>query len=80
MPLISKRPDWYQLLFTTRAYSLRGKFLLGLNCCNQAWVLKKSVIGMLLLAAIIAAIEFFPSPQLSGSFHGRCCRLAEEPH
>jgi hypothetical protein len=32
------------------------------------------------LAAIIAAIEFFLSPQLSGSFHSRCCRLAEEPH
>ena len=33
-----------------------------------------------LLAAIIAAIEFFRSPQLRGSFHSRCCRLAEEPH
>ena len=33
-----------------------------------------------LLAAIIAAVEFFFSPQLSGSFHSRCCRLAEEPH
>jgi hypothetical protein len=33
-----------------------------------------------LLAAIIAAIEFFLSPQLSGSFHGGYCRLAEEPH
>jgi hypothetical protein len=32
------------------------------------------------LAAIIAAIEFFLSPKLSGSFHSRCCRLAEEPH
>ena len=33
-----------------------------------------------LLAAIIAAIEFFLSPLLSGSFHSRGCRLAEEPH
>jgi hypothetical protein len=32
------------------------------------------------LAAIIAAIEFFLSPQLTGSFHSTCCRLAEEPH
>jgi hypothetical protein len=33
-----------------------------------------------LLAAIIAAIEFSSPPQLRGSFHSRCCRLAEEPH
>ena len=33
-----------------------------------------------LLAAIIVAIEFFLSPQLSGSCHGGCCWLAEEPH
>ncbi len=33
-----------------------------------------------LLAAIIAAIEFFLSPLLSGSFQSRGCRLAEEPH
>ena len=32
------------------------------------------------LAAVIAAIEFFLSPQLIASFHSRCCRLAEEPH
>jgi hypothetical protein len=32
------------------------------------------------LAAIMAAIEFFLSPQLGGSFHRRGCRLAEEPH
>ena len=32
------------------------------------------------LAAIKAAVEFFLPPQLSGSFQGRCCRLAEEPH
>jgi len=38
------------------------------------------VIGMYLFAAIIAAIEFFLSAQISGSFHSRCCRLAEEPH
>jgi hypothetical protein len=33
-----------------------------------------------LLAAIITAIEFSLSLQLRGSFHSRCCRLAEEPH
>src|ERR1039457_4872754 len=33
-----------------------------------------------LLAAIIAAIEFFVSPPLSGSFHSRGYRLAEDPH
>jgi transposase len=33
-----------------------------------------------LLATIIAAIEFSSPPQLSGSSHSRCCRLAEEPH
>ena len=33
-----------------------------------------------LLAAIIAAIEFFLSPPLSGSFHSRGCWLAEESH
>jgi hypothetical protein len=32
------------------------------------------------LAAMIATIKFFLSPQLSGSFHSRCCRLVEEPH
>jgi hypothetical protein len=32
------------------------------------------------LAGIIAAVEFFLSPRLSGSFHGRCSRLAKEPH
>ena len=33
-----------------------------------------------LLAAIVAAVEFFLSAQLGGSFHSRSCRLAEEPH
>ena len=33
-----------------------------------------------LLAAIIVAAEFFPSLQLSGSFHCGGCRLAEEAH
>ena len=28
----------------------------------------------------ITAVEFFLSPQLSASFHSRCCLLAEEPH
>ena len=32
------------------------------------------------LGCITAAIEFFLSPQLSGSFHGGCYRLAEEAH
>jgi hypothetical protein len=32
------------------------------------------------LAAIIAAVDFFLSPQLGGSFHSGCCRLVEEPH
>jgi hypothetical protein len=33
-----------------------------------------------LLVVIIAAGEFFLSPQLKGSFHNGCYRLAEEPH
>src|SRR5207237_10473964 len=52
---------------------------IGVNECNRECVLKKSVIGII-LASVIAAVEFFLSPQLSGSFHSRCCRLAEEPH
>ena len=43
-------------------------------------MLKKSVIGMNSSAAIIAAIEFFLSPQLRGGFHSGCSRLAEEAH
>jgi len=39
---------------------------------------EKVVIGMSLLAAIIAAAEFFFSPQLSGSFHNVGFRLAED--
>ena len=46
----------------------------------RLWVLKKSLIGMYSSAAIITAIEFFVPPQLRGSFHSRCCRLAEEAH
>jgi hypothetical protein len=48
--------------------------------CNRLWVLKKPVIGNVPVAAMIAAIEFFLSPQPSGSFRSGCCRLAEEPH
>src|ERR1700680_1219284 len=33
-----------------------------------------------LLVVIIAAIEFFLSPRVSGNFHSRCCRSTEEPH
>jgi hypothetical protein len=28
----------------------------------------------------VAAVEFFLTPQLSGSFRSRYCRLAEEPY
>jgi hypothetical protein len=46
---------------------------------NQAWLLKKSVIGMSFWLRISAA-EFFFSPQLSSSFYSAGCRSGEEPH
>ena len=38
--------------------------LLGGNCCDQAWVLKKSVIRRNFFVAIMVAIEFFPPLRL----------------
>jgi hypothetical protein len=54
--------------------------LVGPTLVESEVGVEKVVIGMSLLAAIIAAAEFFFSPQLSGSFHNVGFRLAEEPH
>ena len=45
---------------------------------DQAWVLKKSVIGMSFRLRGLRRPSSFFSPQLRGSFYSGCCRLAEE--